>query len=156
MNNMLPILIVIAAVVLVFYIQRCNLSCNYDRDNYGQDPSIRANVGWVAGPMYGYDPIDKFAAEIEESRNSFRRKVDRVGCRDACMGQDQDTCVRCLDDAGASKDGIETLVIGIMPSKTPRNPQSGYKKTREMHPPWVEPKTEFDEDYRPGSCMSCS
>ena len=158
MNNLLPLLVVVAVVVLVFYMQSCKLSCNDGRDNYGQDASIRANSGWVAGPMYGYDPINKFADEIEESRMHFRHKVDQAGCRAACMGQDQDTCARCLDDAGASKDGIETLVIGIMPLGHEENPKPGYKsKRREGHPPWVPPEAEFDEDYRPrSSCMACS
>lgn len=161
MNNLLPLLIVVAVIVLVFYMQRCSLSCKCDRDNYGQDASIRAAAGWVAGPngksMYGYDPIDKFAAEIEESKMKFRHKVDKAGCRDACMGRDQDTCGRCLDDAGASKDGIETLVIGIMPLEAPRNPEPGYKRRRENHPPYVPSDIEFDEGYRKRkSCMSCS
>ncbi len=153
MNNLLPLLIIVAALVLVFYMQRCSFSCN-ERDSYGQDASIRANAGWVAGPMYGYDPIDKFAAEIAESKAEFRRKVNAAGCKNACMGKDQDECGRCLDAAGV--DGIETLVIGVMPLETPKNPRPGYKK-RERNPPWVPPDIEFDEDYsNRSSCASCS
>ncbi len=152
--NLLPLLIIVAVIVLVFYMQRCKLSCKCSRDSYGQDASIRANAGWVAGPMYGYDPINKFAAEIAESKAEFRMKVNAVGCKNACMGKDQDECGRCLDAAGV--DGIETLVIGVMPLETPKNPRPGYKN-RERNPSRVPSDIEFDENYsNRSSCASCS
>ena len=63
--NWLPLFVIIGVVVLIFYFQKCSLTCKSDRDDYGQDASIRATTGWIAGPMYGYDPIDQFAEEIE-------------------------------------------------------------------------------------------
>lgn len=42
----------------------CKLTCS--KESYGQDPSIRASTGWLAGTgMYGYDPIQRFAEQIE-------------------------------------------------------------------------------------------
>ena len=49
--------IIVLIVVLLF---------SSSRDHYGQDPSIRASVGWVAGPLYGYDPVAEFARQIKE------------------------------------------------------------------------------------------
>ncbi len=154
--NLLPLLVVVAAIILVFYMQRCNLSCKCNgRDSFGQDASIRAGSGWVAGPMYGYDPIDKFAAEIEESKILFRRKVKEAGCVDACL-INQDACSLCLSDAGLSKDGIETLVIGIMPLETPVNPRPGYKR-KSQYPLWDPKEAKFNEDFRQRrSCSTCS
>jgi hypothetical protein len=37
-------------------------------EGYGQDASIRASAGWIAGPNYGYDPITQFADQIAEMR----------------------------------------------------------------------------------------
>jgi hypothetical protein len=146
--NWLPLFTIIAVVVLIFYFQKCSVSCKCSRDKFGQDPSIRANAGWVAGPMYGYDPIDKFAGEIDEYKAKFRRKADSIGCGHACQIS-QDECLKCFQTR-------ETLVIGVMPLDTPPNPKPGYKK-REGHPPWVPSEIEFDEDFRGGaSCMSCS
>jgi len=157
--NWLPVFVIIAAAVLVFYIQRCSLSCD-GRDNYGQDASIRASAGWAAGPMYGYDPINRFAEEIAMSKTEFRRKVNAVGCKGACDGGTQSECGRCLDTAGVNMDEIETLVIGIMPLEgdAPQNPRPGYKKKK--YPYWVPPEAEFDEDYstprKRNPCTSCS
>lgn len=153
--NLLPLLVVVAVVVLIFYMQRCKVECDDDKDNYGQDASIRASAGWVAGPMYGYDPINQFANEIEESRAEFRAKVQEANCVEACS-VNKDICAMCLSDAGLSKSGIETLVIGIMPLNTPVNPSPGYKKPGE-YPLWDPKEAKFDEGFREmGSCSNCS
>nr|QBK86302.1 MAG: hypothetical protein LCMAC102_00970 [Marseillevirus LCMAC102] len=49
--------------------------CKCD-ERFGQDASIRASSGWLAGPkgVYGYDPIDQFARQIEEMK--ARKAVD--------------------------------------------------------------------------------
>lgn len=49
------------------------------KDHYGQDPSIRASAGWVAGPIYGYDPIAQFAEEIREmdAREAAKREASK-------------------------------------------------------------------------------
>ena len=154
--NLLPLLVVVAVAILVFYMQRCRLACKCNgRDDYGQDASIRANSGWVAGPMYGYDPINKFAEEIEESKMGFRKKVQEAGCVDACS-INQDVCALCLADAGLSETGIETLVIGIMPLDGPVNPRPGYKKSTK-YPLWDPAEAKFNEGFRKrGSCPTCS
>lgn len=69
-TSILILLIAIVAVILFLFTSRkCTLKCNYS-ENFGQDASIRAQSGWIAGPkgMYGYDPIDQFAEQIEEQR----------------------------------------------------------------------------------------
>lgn len=39
------------------------------------DPSVRM-VGWLAGPtaLYGHDPIDEFAKEIEQAKHEYYLK----------------------------------------------------------------------------------
>ncbi len=152
--NWLLLFVIGVAVLLVFYFQRCNIACKCSRDRFGQDPSIRANAGWIAGPMYGYDPIDKFADEIKEMKVEFRKKADSIGCGPACS-VNEDECARCFQSPPR-----ETLVIGVMPidgmSNIPPNPPPGYKK-REGHPPWIPSEIEFDEQFQNGSsCMACS
>lgn len=59
--NILLLTLIVVLVILVCY-------SIHHRDYYGQDASIRASVGWIAGPMYGYDPIGQFAKQIEEMK----------------------------------------------------------------------------------------
>jgi len=43
---------------------KCSVTC-VNTEGYGQDASIRASSGWLAGSgMYGYDPITEFAEQI--------------------------------------------------------------------------------------------
>lgn len=73
------VLIIIGAVALIIFAsQRCTLRCN-SAEGFGQDASIRASSGWLAGPkgIYGYDPIDQFAAQIEEMK--ARKRAERDG-----------------------------------------------------------------------------
>ncbi len=64
--------ILIVGVVIFFIVvtQRCRVSCLCSSERFGQDASIRATSGWIAGPknMYGYDPIDVFARQIAEMK----------------------------------------------------------------------------------------
>ena len=62
-NNTLLFLALILVIVLIIWFSACNMKCNPE-ERYGQDPSSRSQAGWIAGPMYGYDPIDHFAEQI--------------------------------------------------------------------------------------------
>jgi hypothetical protein len=49
---------------------------NYSKEYYGQDASIRASAGWVAGRgMYGIDPVAEFAKEIEEMKRKDQNQT---------------------------------------------------------------------------------
>jgi hypothetical protein len=65
------ILIVVGVLFVLFLLKSAS-------ESYGQDASIRAAVGWIAGPkgMYGYDPVDEFAKQIEEMRQEEIRRGD--------------------------------------------------------------------------------
>ena len=65
------------------------------RDNFGQDPSIRASVGWIAGPDYGYDPITQFAEQIDEMKEDLRSTAQRLGCHEICE-RDGKSCRECI------------------------------------------------------------
>ena len=47
------------------------------REGYGQDASIRASVGGLAGPagLYSYDPIAIFGQQIKERNEDFFRRT---------------------------------------------------------------------------------
>lgn len=63
MDNNTLIIFLVGLVILVWFLT--NQNCD---EEYGQDASIRASVGWLAGPkgLYGYDPIDQYAEQIAE------------------------------------------------------------------------------------------
>lgn len=61
---MRSILIIILIIVIIF----CVVWSQRSSEKFGQDASVRTNAGWVAGPNYGYDPISKFAKEIDEMK----------------------------------------------------------------------------------------
>lgn len=152
--NWLPLFVIVGVVVLIFYFQKCSLTCKNTRkstrDDYGQDASIRATTGWIAGPMYGYDPIDQFAEEIEVFKADFRKKADSIGCKEACL-INQGECAKCFQNPPR-----ETLVIGVMPLDIPQNPEPGYKRRRD-HSEWVPSDIEFNEQFQPSpSCVACS
>ena len=60
------LILIIGVVAAYLFIQYCACSA----EKFGQDASIRASVGWIAGPkgMYGYDPIDHFAQQIAQMK----------------------------------------------------------------------------------------
>lgn len=72
MDTALSILLGILIVVVVW------LSFQ-SKECFGQDASIRASVGGLAGPagLYGFDPIDVFARQIEAERQIYFAKHGR-------------------------------------------------------------------------------
>ncbi len=59
--------ILLGVVLIVIFLNMQKCKCD---ESFGQDASIRASSGWLAGPkgVYGYDPIDQFARQIEEMK----------------------------------------------------------------------------------------
>lgn len=88
------VVLVILVVVLIFILQR-----NSCQEDYGQDASIRASTGWLAGPkgLYGYDPIDHFADQIAamEKRNVVSSPLEGVGPEEYTTGS-QKKCGSCM------------------------------------------------------------
>ena len=41
-------------------------------EGFGQDATSRVQAGWVAGPMYGVDPIKHFAEQIANMKYKLR------------------------------------------------------------------------------------
>lgn len=41
-------------------------------ENYGQDATSRVQAGWVAGPIYGVDPVKQFAEQIANMNYKLR------------------------------------------------------------------------------------
>jgi len=61
-------------LLVVFIVVLIGVLCLPKIEKYGQDASIRASAGWVAGRgMYGYDPIQRYAEQIEEMKNGNMR-----------------------------------------------------------------------------------
>jgi len=86
--KLLQILFVLAIILIIWYFIQ-------SRDYYGQDPSIRASVGWIAGPLYGQDPITQFADEIAE----MERKI-HLRCHKICKGRSRSgECHECVRQA---------------------------------------------------------
>lgn len=81
--------------ILVLIIVGIFIVCWRDRDYFGQDPSVRASAGWVAGPSYGYDPITQFARQIEEMKADIRHKARELGCHEVCE-KDGKACRECI------------------------------------------------------------
>lgn len=54
------ILLVILVGIGIFLVMKA-----YQKEEYGQDASIRVSAGGLAGPMYGIDPISRYAEQIE-------------------------------------------------------------------------------------------
>lgn len=63
------LIIIVVVFIVIIASQRCTFRCTRP-ENFGQDASIRVQSGWLAGPkgMYGYDPIDEFAEQIEQMK----------------------------------------------------------------------------------------
>lgn len=78
-------IVLVALVLFAWYYRRYSLKCEMPKElceNFGQDPSIRASAGWAAGRgMYGYDPVDEFAQQIEEQRLEGEARRIREGRR---------------------------------------------------------------------------
>lgn len=55
------LIFVLCVILLLVFFGKCS-------ENYGQDASIRAAVGWAAGPNYGFDPVQIYADQIEQNR----------------------------------------------------------------------------------------
>jgi len=69
MGVLTNIAIVVVVVLLVLWVVKGGCS-----EGYGQDASIRASAGWIAGPNYGFDPVQQFADQIQELREKdFQR-----------------------------------------------------------------------------------
>ncbi len=87
-NNTVIILIVISVVISVIMIsRRCRWTCNTTHsERFGQDASVRVQSGWIAGHrgMYGYDPIDQFAAQI--STMKARKRAGRASRGEISLG----------------------------------------------------------------------
>lgn len=67
------LLIAVFVSFVVTCIYRQKAGCGKCSEKYGQDPSIRASVGWIAGNgMYGYDPITEYADQIAEMTREKR------------------------------------------------------------------------------------
>ncbi len=94
------ILSIILVVIIILLFQRCKFTCSsLGNELFGQDPSIRASVGWLAGPHYGYDPIDHFAKQIYNLRMS---RASKYGCEDVCHTRN-DHCEECIRDGMLSE-----------------------------------------------------
>ena len=75
MDNQTLLLVLLGVVALLFVFSSCKLTCGSGSEGFGQDASIRASAGSVAGQgMYGYDPIAKFAREIKQMTAYERAK----------------------------------------------------------------------------------
>jgi len=81
------ILVGVIIVILIWAFQ--------SRDYFGQDPSVRASAGWIAGPNYGYDPITQFAEQIAEMKHDLRNTARRLGCHKVCQ-RDGEKCRECI------------------------------------------------------------
>lgn len=73
MESALLVLLGLIALVLV-------LMSFQSKECFGQDASIRASVGGLAGPagLYGFDPIDIFAKQIEAEKRIYFQKHGRL------------------------------------------------------------------------------
>lgn len=71
--------VVVLAIVFALVLVRCGTNCK--AESYGQDASIRASVGGLAGPtgLYGYDPITVFANQIAEMKEYVNRRQGEEG-----------------------------------------------------------------------------
>ena len=80
--NCSTILWIVLGILLIWVIWK---SLSGGSEFFGQDASIRASSGWLAGPkgLYGYDPIDHFAEQIEEMK---RREAIQVSSPDSDIG----------------------------------------------------------------------
>ena len=67
-NKITLFLIIILVILLIFIFTGFGFNCD-SSENFGQDPSSRVQAGWVAGPNYGYDPINHFAEQIDAMRS---------------------------------------------------------------------------------------
>lgn len=73
MGTTTNIIITVVIVLLVLWVVK--EGCNKN-EGYGQDASIRAAAGWVAGPNYGFDPVQQFADQIQALREQeFQREA---------------------------------------------------------------------------------
>ena len=70
MNNKNKKILVAILGVLVFILVFHLLKRRQHSEKFGQDASIRASVGGIAGPsgLYGIDPIQQFANQLESLR----------------------------------------------------------------------------------------
>jgi len=63
----------VKTVLIILIVGLVVVMCLPKIEKYGQDASIRASAGWVAGRgMYGYDPIQRYAEQIEEMKRAKR------------------------------------------------------------------------------------
>ena len=70
------IIITVFVILLLFYLMKnCEMKCS-NFEGFGQDATTRTQVGWLAGPkgMYGYDPIDHFAEQIDHMKKMENKK----------------------------------------------------------------------------------
>ncbi len=95
-NTFVWVIVTFFFVLFIFFLFTKKSPCDIDR--FGQDPSIRASSGWVAGPsgMYGYDPIDKFAHQIDEMYAQQRALGKAIGCDQVCHYSRGNECNACF------------------------------------------------------------
>lgn len=80
------ILLIVIVVVLVVWLLKGKCS-----EGFGQDASMRVAAGWVAGPNYGFDPVQDYADQLEALREEERNK--HKSSREGYSGK----CNSCLN-----------------------------------------------------------
>lgn len=63
------ILLVVVIVVLVLWVVKGKCS-----EGFGQDASMRVAAGWVAGPDYGFDPVQEYADQLSVLRDQYQQQ----------------------------------------------------------------------------------
>ena len=126
-------------------------------DGFGQDASVRASAGWLAGNgMYGYDPIQKFAEEIEDMKERNRIKATQIGCDGACKRTGRE-CSSCFYKNNPTSPGYRGTYDGLQSDNEMGNVGPEY----ERHPPYFNELDGYSrEGYESpggdaGQCTSC-
>lgn len=81
------VLLVIVIVVLVVWLFKGKCS-----EGFGQDPSTRVASGWIAGPNYGFDPVQDYADQLEMLREKEQNKR-----KEHYSNVDSPKCNSCLN-----------------------------------------------------------
>jgi len=65
--------ILLGIVLVVFVLVYVMKNRSPYTEGYGQDPSNRVSVGWLAGPMYGADfgddPVSEYARQLAQQKD---------------------------------------------------------------------------------------
>lgn len=87
--------ILLIIIVVIFVLWLIKGSCF---EGFGQDASMRVASGWLAGPDYGFDPVQEYADQLSVLRDQYqeqkksREKYSNVGS----SGSSQ-KCNSCLN-----------------------------------------------------------